>query len=367
VIGIAKTLFPAFAAATGHPAPPALRIAIKASAREEVSQGTYTDGGLLLDLEMKNLKTFPETRQIESHLVELIAHELFHTWLGGTLKGSKELVWFMEGFTDYISFYYATAAGYVTPSRFAERITQMERSVRNEFRSMALEGRPAFADANVNWRKGANDTLSYRGGALLAFMVDVRLRLTGNKKVSDVIRRLYENNADEYTLSDIRNALRSIGLADVYEQYFVGKLLPEAHSLLVSTGYDEAIEKAALTYVGIDAKSDSPDVVPAVVSEVDPKGPAAKAGILAGDIITGWDGERRSNPPIIGREVTTKYRFALNLIPSGFKTVVFSLVREGKEIKVEVSPQLIAGGERKSLRWNSERGRNFFELPKSSL
>src|SRR5688500_545062 len=117
---------------------------------------------------------------------------------------------------------------------------------------------------------------------------------------------------------------------------------------MVSIGYDEVIEKASLTYVGIDARSDSADAVPAVITEVDPRGPAAKAGILAGDTITGWDVGRRSNPPIIGREVTTKYRLALNLIPSGAKTVVFDVVRDGKAIKVEISPQLIAGGERKS-------------------
>src|SRR6185369_4748779 len=141
--------------------------------------------------------------------------------------------------------------------------------------------------------------------------------------------------------------------------------LPAARSLLTAIGYDEVIEPAALTYLGIEARFTGPsstdDVVPAVVVEVDPKGPGSKAGILPGDTIVGY-GSRRDNPPELTSNAPERYRFGLNLIPSGARSVPLDVLRNGEKLRVMVAPVLITGGQRVSLRWNSERGKGFFEV-----
>jgi len=135
--------------------------------------------------------------------------------------------------------------------------------------------------------------------------------------------------------------------------------------LLTAIGYDEVKEPAALTYLGIEARfigpSSTDDVVPAVVVEVDPKGPGSKAGILPGDTLVGY-GSRRINPPELSSNAPERYCFGLNQIPSGAKSVPFDVLRNGEKVQVTVTPVLIPGGQRVSLRWNSERGKGFFDV-----
>ncbi len=144
-----------------------------------------------------------------------------------------------------------------------------------------------------------------------------------------------------------------------------GSDLPAARSLLTAIGYDEVLEPAALTCLGIEARFTGPastdDVVPAVVADVDAKGPGSKAGILPGDTIVGY-GSRRVNPPELSSNAPERYRFGLNMIPSGARSVPLDVLRNGEKLQVTVTPVLIPGGQRASLRWNSERGKGFFEV-----
>jgi hypothetical protein len=110
--------------------------------------------------------------------VRLLAHELFHIWLGGYLSPDDEsLVWFHEGFTEYCAVWHVAASGLASREWFAERIAIMDA----ETRASEAYGRVAFADPAVSWRddNGPNETLGYRGGALLAFCADQELRRQG--------------------------------------------------------------------------------------------------------------------------------------------------------------------------------------------
>jgi hypothetical protein len=354
VAEVARTMIAAYSSSTGRGPHAPVRILIERSKEEGVTRGTHTDAGLVVEL--------PSILPLSEPAKELIAHELFHDWLGTQLVGDDSLVWFSEGFTDYFALWHAAAHGLTTPNRFANRILSIER----EARSSSSFGRVKFADTGIQWRDddGPNETLAYRGGALLAFVVDAELRRNHSQSVSAVIRGLFESTSGTYQLADIRHVMTQLGLVHLYEQSMAASEMPEASPLLIALGFDETWENASLTYLGIEARFegavDSGDIVPAVVTAIDSAGPAASSGLLVGDRIVGY-GTQRGNPPILGDEAPQQYRFGLNRIPSGAKSAPLDIVRDGQSRRVDIAPVLVAGGQRIQLQWNPDRHTGFFD------
>jgi hypothetical protein len=321
--------------------------------------GTHTDFGLLISRQEGPLLP------LSDFTTEHLAHELLHNWLGShLLVGDGSLVWFYEGFTEYLANWHGTAAGLFTRDRFADRILSFER----EARTQSSLGRVAFAQPGINWRDhdGPNEIMAYKGGAVLAFVLDVELRRRG-QSVSAIIRELLASGSREYGLADVRNAMARLGLSDIYERSIAGTDVPAAHPLLVEMGFVDTIQQASLTYLGIEARyegpADSADVVPAIVMAVDSAGPAARAGVRPGDRITAF-GDRRGDPPQLGPGAPRRFQFGLNVIPSGARTVRLEIQREGTPMQVAVAPVRIGGGQRTSMRWNPERRTDFFDLPR---
>jgi hypothetical protein len=143
--------------------------------------GTHTDFGVVISRLEGPLLPLPD------YMTEHLAHELLHDWLGSRLLGDGSVVWFYEGFTEYLANWHGTATGLFTRDRFADRILSFER----EARTNSSLGRVAFAQPGINWRDGdgPNERMAYKGGALLAFVVDVELRRRG-QSVSAIIREL---------------------------------------------------------------------------------------------------------------------------------------------------------------------------------
>ncbi|HZJ01109.1 MAG TPA: hypothetical protein VFD22_10650, partial [Gemmatimonadaceae bacterium] len=114
--------------------------------------GTHTDFGLVIGR--------PETLPLPDGTTELLAHELLHDWLGSHLVGGGSLVWFYEGFTDYLANWHGIAAGLFTLDRFADRILAFER----EARTSISFGRVAFAQPGVSWldSDGLNERMAYK-------------------------------------------------------------------------------------------------------------------------------------------------------------------------------------------------------------
>ena len=337
VASAARSLIAAYSAALGRGPRQTMRILVEG----QEGGGTYTDHGMV----------------VNGLSVELLAHELFHDWLGGRLTGDESLVWFSEGFTDYFSLWHAAALGLVPRDRFGQRMLEVEARAR-----AGSLGRIAFADSGVRWRdgNGPNETMAYRGGSLLAFAVDAELRRRGTGTAHALIRRLLEIAPRPYRLADIRDAFASLGLSALYRQSVAGRQMPPVLPVLVELGFDQTEEQAALTYLGIEARldrTDSMDVVPAVVTALDSAGPAAKAGLRVGDRITGY-GDRRGNPPQRGPGAPERYLWALNVIPSGARSGTLEVERDGTVRKIDVAPVLTRGGRRVQVRW---RAGTFFE------
>lgn len=317
--------------------------------------GTHTDFGLVISRHPGPLLPLPD------YMTEHLAHELLHEWLGSRLVGDGSVRWFQEGFTEYLANWHGTATGLFTRDRFADRILSFER----EARTSSSLGRVAFAQPGINWRDGdgPNEIMAYKGGALLAFVIDVELRRRG-QSVSAIIRELLASGSRDYGLADIRNAMARLGLSDIYERSIAGTDVPAARPLLVEMGFVDTIQQASLTYLGIKARyagsADSTDVVPAIVTAVDSAGPAARAGVRPGDRITAF-GDRRGDPPQLGPGAPRRFQFGLNVIPSGARSIILEIQREGTPMQVEVAPVRIGGGQRTSMRWNPERRTDFFD------
>jgi hypothetical protein len=354
VAGYAESLVAAISRTTGRGPRGPLRILFEPQREEGVFGGTLTNDGLVVRLPAGPLSVL-------SRLT--LAHEIFHDWLGSHLVEDGTVTWFNEGFTDYIALWHATAVGMLSPAEFVDRMYDIERRARA---STSL-GRVRFSDSKIKWRDGdgPNETMTYHGGALLAFFTDIQLRQRG-ATVMDVIRQLLSRRRREYGLNDIRTAMTRLGVSDVYRTSIDGTHVPTVRPLLVAAGFDqsEATEPASLTYLGIEARHESTDpmaVVPAVVLAIDPAGPAAKTDLRMGDRIVDI-GERRGDPPIIGPNELTRYRFGLNVVPSSAQTVTLKVAANGSVREVQVAPVRRPGGVRYPLRWNPVRGARFFTV-----
>jgi hypothetical protein len=354
IAGYADSLVAAMSRTTGRRPRGPLRIILEPQRREGVFGGTHTNDGTVVYFPAEPLSVMAKVT---------LAHEVFHDWLGSHLVDDGTVTWFNEGFTDYISLWHAAATGVVTPAQFAERMFDIERQARA---SPSL-GRVRFAEPGTQWRDGdgPNETMAYRGAALIAFFTDIQLRQRGGT-VTDLIRQLLSRPQREYGLNDIRMAMARLGVSDVYTQSINGTHVPTVRPLLITAGFDEdkVAEPAALTYLGIDARSEGTDpmgVVPAVVLAIDPAGPAAKVDLRVGDRIIDI-GERRGDPPMVGPSELTRYRFGLNVVPSGARTVTLRIAANGSVREVQVTPVRRSGGVRYPLRWNPDRGARFLTL-----
>jgi hypothetical protein len=129
--------------------------------------GMGTDFGLVLGYEA----TAPDWLIDSPYYQHFVAHEFFHHWLGSKLSGSESFTWFHEGFTEYFGLWHLASTEIITRDWFRERLLELGQEAIDK----SSWGSVAFADDDVQWRDGdgPNETMAYKGGAMLAFMMDV--------------------------------------------------------------------------------------------------------------------------------------------------------------------------------------------------
>jgi predicted metalloprotease with PDZ domain len=180
-------------------------------------------------------------KDLDEDLLGTVSHELFHLWLGHAIRVDGESVaWFHEGFTVYLAHWFVVAAKLKPPSWFVASLRMKDAAARRS--EAALEqggGRvPAFADRDVDWRGSAElETLAYEKGALLACLLDGRLR-DKKKSLADLLRAFYGERETVHGAGEIRNWLAANGLSDFHRRHVAAPDLPGLAEILAAAGLD---------------------------------------------------------------------------------------------------------------------------------
>lgn len=278
---------------------------------------------------------------LEQRLVT--AHEFFHLWMGGLLSTDGEtFVWIKEGWNDYLSIWHAAAAGVITREEFASRFDVYEQILRGN----SANGRIAFGDPAVNWRDGdgPNETLAYKGGAILAFALDVELRRLGFDGLHQLVADWLSSGEHHYTIGRLEEWIRAHDLGDFYEERIARPAaLPAVGDLLSAIGFAVESAPAPLTYLGITTDRPGPF---GLVTAVDADGPAAAVGMKVGDRITGFF-PTRGDPVAVGADVTTPFRFGLEWFEPDRSDTYIGVARGAEALQLPIRPRTIPGGERR--------------------
>lgn len=324
-----EALVGAMGAAMGRPGPNPLRVFI----HDASSGGMAAEQGFVIGYPADT----PDFHQFSPYFAQTIAHELFHNWLGITVPASEEIAWFHEGFTDYLALWFMATTSTCQRTWFADRLLELETAALSE----SALGSVSFADPGSGWRDGNGrmERMAYQGGALLAFRLDVELRAAGRaglpKLVGDFLR---EGGAT--SLERIRAWITAQGLPDFYDDFIAGAALPEVAASLERAGFRLENRAVPLTYLGLQAEGEG---LGARIVRVDEDGPAAQAGIRAGDVVRGYS-PTRDGTVVAEGELATSFRFGLALFEPAAKSVQLWLDRDGVEIEVRIVPRPMSGG-----------------------
>lgn len=245
-----------------------------------------------------------------TELLGLCSHEYFHSWNVKRLKPKAmcapdlqrpmitELLWFFEGVTSYYDDLMLLRSGRVTPKHYLELLsTTITRHLQNSGRqvqTLANSSREAwtkFYQANENTPHAV--VSYYSKGAVVALCLDSHLRQHGSS-LDALMQKLWQQFGESergLTQQDLDAALHDL----------VGDLANTLlHSALHTT--DELPWQSALEAMSVQIVLQAPTPnlgVKVAASEggvllkqVDPRGPAALAGLSAGDLVVALDGLR---------------------------------------------------------------------------
>lgn len=324
VLDLLTRLAPSYARRTGFPA----KDPIRALVLDEGWGGTGTDHGLKISYEPR------DTRHADSpYFANTVAHELFHDWLGCTLKPADgSTVWFHEGFTDYAAIRQLAATGCAPREWLSVRLLELEAEVR------ALSGAVDFSAGDTAWRTEPWEQLAYKGGALLAMDLDVELRARGHGGVLALVGELLDEGR-EFSQASLARLVRRHGLKAWYERRIVRGELPDPFESLQRAGFDVARRETNLTYFGIRLEAAKEGL--GRVAALDPDGPNAARGLEVGDLVLSGR-PLRARPLELADGVEVAYDFGLlDFEPVPDCTLV---VRRGEEeLEVAVEPWLSPG------------------------
>ena len=230
-----------------------------------------------------------------------IAHEFFHIWNGNAIAFEKSsgtefntASWFTEGFTVYYEYLTSVRSGVISKEDFYQGIARMYQNYLDNSQRASC----SMSEAALRFSESEDFFhLFYKGGALAAFMTDIKIRvLTQNERsLDDVMRLLYEQHTtSEYqTEEDLLKAFNEVAsadLSDFFHTYVYGtEELPFLDYLKIA-GLEITEVETDKPYLGASFPPPAENQK-AVVNKVLKNSPASKAGIKEGDVIISINGE----------------------------------------------------------------------------
>jgi predicted metalloprotease with PDZ domain len=181
-----------------------------------------------------------------------LSHELYHIWIGGTIRGNESAVfeWFDEGFTDYYADLALVQSGLIQPDVFVRKMEKV--LARYAYFTVA----PAFQRQTMfeaSRRRGMNRFGVYDGGWAAAFCLDGLIQESsgGARALDDLMRALHEQFAladRAFTREDFIRVLSEVAGADLagfFHRHIAGTEPLPLEACLARAGYEGAFQRYA--------------------------------------------------------------------------------------------------------------------------
>jgi predicted metalloprotease with PDZ domain len=249
----------------------------------------------------------------DDYLAGVAAHEFFHLWNVKRIRPASQVpvddtkeqytraLWFAEGLTNTYGSYTLVRSGIWSKEQFyadlGDQITELESRPANRWQSAEQSSLDAWFEKYPRYNQPEYSISYYTKGQVLGDMLDVLIRdRTGNEKsLDDVLRAMNTNFAKQgkaYRDSlDVRLTAESVA-GGSFEEFF-GKYVagtePFPYQQIFSlAGLVVRTEEHRRPTLGFFLEHEANG--PYVVNSVDAEGPAAPAGLQAGDVIVNWNG-----------------------------------------------------------------------------
>jgi predicted metalloprotease with PDZ domain len=243
--------------------------------------------------------------------LSIVAHEYTHAWnvkrirpaVLGPFDYTQEVrikdLWWLEGVTDYYAPRLLVEAGLTTDAYWRAYISDILTSVQNNPARKTVTLDTASLKAWEGRSEGFGGLSYYEKGLVVGLLLDVEMRKRTNNEVGldDLLKALYQEVEDSgkgYPDGEIERLASKLTHSDL--SAFFKKALSttdelDYDSILSGSGMQIERKNVTLPDVGLDDKSLTFVEGGLRVGHVTESGPAEKAGLKDGDVITSIDGK----------------------------------------------------------------------------
>jgi predicted metalloprotease with PDZ domain len=249
----------------------------------------------------------------DEYLPGVVAHEFFHLWNVKRIRPASldpvdyakeqytRALWFAEGVTNTYGSYTLVRSGIWNKEQFyadlGEQITELEGRPANRWQSAEQSSLDAWLERYPLYNQPEYSVSYYTKGQVLGNLLDILVRdRTGNEKSLDDVLRLMNTNfakqgktyRDSLDVQLTAETVAGGSFEDFFRKYVAGTDPFPYQRILGLAGLALRTVERRRPALGFFLERGPNGSF--VVNRVDSEGPAAHAGLHAGDVIINWNG-----------------------------------------------------------------------------
>jgi predicted metalloprotease with PDZ domain len=256
----------------------------------------------------------------DEYLPGVAAHEFFHLWnvkrirpaslepVDYTKEQYTRALWFAEGVTSTYGSFALVRSGIWSKDRFYEdlgqQISELEERPANRWQSAEQSSLDAWLEKYPLYNRPENSVSYYTKGQVLGDLLDIliRDRTDNSQSLDDVLRAMntdFAKKGKAYRDSlDVRLIVEKVAggsFEEFFQKYVAGTEPFPYEQVLALAGLElRRLEQRRAT-LGFITSRDSNGAL--LVGDVEGESNAARAALLAGDVIIGWNGGEAPRRP----------------------------------------------------------------------